>query len=161
VEGSEELQTLPRREVQSRIMDQPDDVTLDTSENGWQILRRNEPDGTLQMDYAIYNRQCFENALPTVRLYWAQRITQPNGRLANAVYFPGDAGRRYIAIDDRLEYMLPLDRLCLLHEMIHLKLGTESHGEDFVSEFKRVLDANKWEVMGCIDDPAQSPTAAA
>jgi hypothetical protein len=35
-----------------------------------------------------------------------------------------------------------------------VKLGPESgHGEDFIAEFKRVLDANKWEVLGCIDAP--------
>lgn len=59
---------------------------------------------------------------------------------------------RYIAIDDTLSGMFPLERLCLLHEMVHVKVGPEfGHGEEFITEFKRVLDANKWEVMGCVD----------
>jgi hypothetical protein len=36
--------------------------------------------------------------------------------------------------------------------MVHVKLGPDcGHGEEFVAEFRRVLDANKWEVMGCTD----------
>jgi hypothetical protein len=42
--------------------------------------------------------------------------------------------------------------------MVHVKLDRvyDGHGEPFINEFRRVLDANKWEVMGCIDEPAKS-----
>jgi hypothetical protein len=40
---------------------------------------------------------------------------------------------------------------------LHVKLGPESgHGEDFVAEFKRVLDANKWEVMDALTLPLKN-----
>jgi hypothetical protein len=137
------------------------DLTEDVC-NGWRILRENKLPGLLQMYYAMYNKQCFDGSLPFVAVIWAERITQPDGTPANAIYVPGDAAlrRRYIAIDGRLSGMFPLERLCLLHEMIHVKLGPESgHGEDFIAEFKRVLDANKWEVMGCIDASPQKPAS--
>jgi hypothetical protein len=109
--------------------------------------------------YMIYNKQYFDGSLPVIPVCWAKRITLPDGHGANAVYVPGDAllKRHYIAIDDTLSGMFPLERLCLLHEMVHVKVGPESgHDEQFIAEFKRVLDANKWELMGCIDSAPQA-----
>jgi hypothetical protein len=94
--------------------------------------------------------------VPQLSHVWARMITQPNGHRVNAVYVPGDAAvkRRYIALDDRLAAMFPLERLCLLHEMVHVMVGPEcGHGEEFIAEFRRLLDTNKWEVVGCIGGP--------
>ncbi len=64
----------------------------------------------------------------------------------------------YIAIDDQLSGMFPLERLCLLHEMVHVRVGPDNgHGQEFIAEFRCVLDANKWEVMGCMDSSPQTP----
>src|ERR1700722_1838008 len=95
------------------------DLTEDVC-NGWRILRENKLPGLLQTYYAMYNKQCFDGSLPFVVVIWAERITQPDVTPANAIYVPGDAvlRRRYIAIDGLLSGMFPLERLCLLHEMI-------------------------------------------
>jgi hypothetical protein len=56
--------------------------------------------------------------------------------------------------------MFPLERLCLLHEMV--SVGIEpigGHGEEFITEFKRVLDATGRDVMGCVDSRLTSPQA--
>jgi hypothetical protein len=140
----------------------PPDLIEDVTEDGWHISRDDKRDVLLEAYYTIYNTQCFNGSLPFVAVRWAKSIILPDGQRANAVYVPGDAllKRRYIAIDDTLSGMFPLERLCLLHEMVHVKLGPESgHGKDFIAEFRRVLDANKWEVMGCIDAPPQEPAA--
>ena len=140
----------------------PIDLVEDVTEDGWRISREDKRDMLLESYYVIYNKQCFNNSLPFVPVCWAKRITHPDGSRANAIFVPGDAllKRPYIAIDDTLSGMFPLERLCLLHEMVHVKLGPEcGHGDDFIAEFKRVLDANKWEVMGCADATAQRATS--
>jgi hypothetical protein len=138
------------------MTNEPDELAEDVTEDGWRIFREKGRSALLEMHYTMYNRQCFNGTLPLIAVYWAKRISLPDGGHANSIYVPGDAlvRGRYIAIDDTLSGMFPLERLCLLHEMVHVQLGPESgHGEDFIAEFKRVLDANKWEVMGCIDCP--------
>ncbi len=129
----------------------PDPIE-DLTEDGFCIRHRNTRDMNLEQYYDIYNRQCFGGNLPFTPILWAESITEKDGNRANAIYVSGDSKlkKRYIAIDERLCGMFPLDRLCLLHEMVHVRLGPDSnHGEDFICEFRRVLDANKWEVMGC------------
>lgn len=140
----------------NRGMPTADNLIEDVTEDGFRVVRENRFDLLLNSYYMIFNQQLFNGSLPQVPVFWAKRITQPNGHGATAVYVPGDAKlkRRYIAIDDTLSGMFPLERLCLLHEMVHVKVGPDcGHGEEFVAEFRRVLDANKWEVMGCIDGP--------
>jgi len=136
---------------------QTNDLVEDVTENGSRIRRFNRLDLHLNSCYAILNKQCFNNALPGIPVYWAEHIDiQPDHLHSNAVYVPGDSVIKdpYIAIDDCLAGKYPLDQLCLLHEMVHVRIGPEfDHGEVFIAEFKRALDANKWEVMGCIDAP--------
>jgi len=133
------------------------------TENGCYIRRNTHRSGMLEMHYAMYSRQCFSGSLPFVSVYWAETITFPDESHPNAIYVPGDSLVKHplIAINEALCGMFPLERLCLLHEMVHVKIGPESgHGEEFITEFKRLLDANRWEVMGCIDMPEPSqPTA--
>jgi hypothetical protein len=119
-----------------------DDVIEDVSEDGFRIVRENKFDLLLNSYYMTYNQQLFNGSLPQVPVFWAKRITQPNGCGASAVYVPGDAKLkcRYIAINHTLG-MSPLERLCLLHEMVHVKVGPDCcHGEEFVVEFRRVLE---------------------
>jgi hypothetical protein len=77
-----------------------DDVIEDVSEDGFRIVRENKFDLLLNSYYMIYNQQLFNGSLPQVPVFWAKRITQPNGCGATAVYVPGDAKlkRQYIAI---------------------------------------------------------------
>lgn len=128
-------------------------IVEEVTQDGFRILRESAEDMLLWAYYTHYNHMCFSGSLPPVPLYWAKSITLPDGGHANAVYVseetPDGQKRRYIAVDEKLQSMFPLERLCLLHEMVHLKVP--GHADDFIAEFKRVLDANKWEVMGCID----------
>ena len=138
----------------------PADLIEDVTEDGFRICRENKRDMLLEAYYMIYNKQCFGGSLPFVPVCWAKSITLPDGHRANAIYLPGDSlvKHRYIAIDDQLSGMFPLERLCLLHEMVHIRVGPDNgHGEEFIAEFRRVLDANKWEVMGCIDSSPGAP----
>jgi hypothetical protein len=136
----------------------PADLIEDVTEDGFRICRENKRDMLLETYYMIYNRQCFGGSLPAVSVCWAKCITLPDGQRVSAIYVPGDSliKRRYIAIDERLAGIVPLEQLCLLHEMVHVKVGPDlGHGEEFINEFRRVLDANKWEVMGCLDSSLQ------
>jgi hypothetical protein len=131
----------------------PEEVTQD----GYRIVRVGKSgDVLLQEHYKSFNQECFDNTLPFVPVCRARSIRTPQGGRANALYIPADetlAKRDYIVIDETLCGMFPFERLCLLHEMVHVKLSPQvGHGEEFIAEFKRVLDANKWEVLGCIDE---------
>lgn len=131
----------------------------EVTEDGIRICRDDKPNFELETHYWSLNRQCFNGSLPTMPVYWAESITVPDGSRANAIYVPGDSvvKQRYIAMRNDLNGMFPLERLCLLHEMVHVAIGPDlGHGEEFIAEFRRVLDANKWEVMGCTDTPLQS-----
>jgi len=95
-------------------------------------------------------------------IYWAKSIATPDDSHANALYVSevSPVKRRFIVLDEKLSDMFPLERLCLLHEMVHV--GIEpigGHGEEFITEFKRVLDATGWDVMGCVDSRLASPQA--
>jgi hypothetical protein len=134
-----------------------DDLVEDVTEDGFHIIRETAVDMLLWAYYTHYNQSYFNGSLPSMPLHWAKRIILPDGKHANALYVSEEAPvkRRYIAIDKTLSDMFPLERLCLLHEMVHVKVGPEvGHGEEFITEFKRVLDADKWAVMGCLDAPA-------
>jgi len=137
-------------------MNQTPELIEEITQDGCRIVREARQDLLLRIYYTAYNQRCFEGRLPEMPIYWAKAISLPDGRRAVALYvseeFP--VGRRYIVINEKLSDMFPLERLCLLHEMVHVKIEPISgHGEEFISEFRRVLDASDWEVMGCIDSP--------
>jgi len=73
-----------------------------------------------------------------VPVCWAKSITSLTDTAANAFTCRRLLVKhRYIAIDDQLSGMFPLERLCLLHEMVHIKVGPDNgHGEEFITEFK-------------------------
>jgi len=111
----------------------PADLIEDVTEDGCRICRENKRDMLLEQYYMIHNKQCFGGSLPFVPVCWAKSITLPDGHRANAIYLPGDSlvKHRYIAIDDQLSGMFPLERLCLLHEMVHIKVGPDNgHGKN-------------------------------
>jgi len=133
----------------------PDDLTEDVTQDGYRIVRKVGQDMNLLAYYTVYNQRCFNGSLPSVPIFWAKSISFPDGSQANALYVSEESpAKRFIVLNEKLSDMFPLERLCLLHEMVHVKLEPISgHGEEFIAEFKRVLDANQWEVMGCIDSP--------
>jgi hypothetical protein len=136
----------------SSLSDRIEEVTAD----GWRIVRERGVDMILSAYYMSYNHQLFDKCLPEMDIFWASSIASPDGRHANALYISEESPvkRRYIVLDENLNSMFPLERLCLLHEMVHVRLEPISgHGDEFIAEFKRVLDANRWEVLGCIDEP--------
>jgi hypothetical protein len=134
----------------------PRNLVEEVTQDGWHIVLEPKVDIILMTYYASYNERCFENKLPRMAIFWATSITSPAGDHANALYVSQESpvSRRYIVLDQKLNGMFPLERLCLLHEMVHVKLEPIlGHGDEFIAEFKRVLDANRWEVLGCIDEP--------
>jgi hypothetical protein len=140
------------------------EVTLD----GYRVVHDKNVASIMQIYYASFNKHCFNGELPTVPVCWAKHIQGPGGDFAhvNGVYVhdknaEGKTMRRFIAIDETFAGLPPLDRQILLHEMVHVKLDGiyDGHGEPFINEFRRVLDADKWGVMGCIDAPANKEQA--
>jgi hypothetical protein len=133
------------------------ELVEETTQDGYRIVREAQPDLLLGMYYAAYNQACFDGSLPDMPIFWAKVICSPKGNHPVGLYVPEEDAvikRRYIVVDERLSSMFPLERLILLHEMVHVKLGPDiGHGEEFIAEFKRVLDATRWEEMGCIDSP--------
>jgi hypothetical protein len=138
------------------------DPIEEVTQDGCHIVREAGQDMLLSAYYTHYNEKCFDGSLPDVPIFWAKTISLLDGSRPMALYVSEEApvNRRYIVLDEKLSDMFPLERLCLLHEMVHVKIEPISgHGEEFIAEFKRVLDANQWEVMGCIDSPKpQEPT---
>jgi|HubBroStandDraft_6_1064221.scaffolds.fasta_scaffold433114_3 hypothetical protein len=139
----------------------PDGRVEEVTQDGWRIVRDAMQCATLMGYYMHYNFSCFAGELPDTPVFWAESITLPDGKShANALYVSDESlGRPYIVLDKKLESMMPLDRLCLLHEMVHVSLGpaVSGHGERFIAEFKRVLDANRWEVIGGSDSLDAKP----
>lgn len=134
----------------------PKNLVDEVTQDGWHIVREPKVDMILLAYYMVYNQRCFDNNLPEMAIFWATSIASLDGGHANALYVSEESPvkRRYIVLDENLNGMFPLERLCLLHEMVHVKLEPVfGHGDDFIAEFKRVLDANHWEVLGCIDEP--------
>jgi hypothetical protein len=132
------------------------DLIEDVTQDGCRIVREAGQDMLLSAYYTIYNQQCFDGTLPEMPIFWAKSISLSDGGHPMALYVSEESPvrRRYIVLDEKLSSMFPLERLSLLHEMVHVKIEPISgHGDEFIAEFKRVLDANHWEVMGCIDLP--------
>lgn len=130
------------------------DVVEEVTQDGYSIVRETAQDMLLWAYYLHYNQKYFGGSLPSMPIFWAKSICTPDGSHANALYVSEDSPvkRRFIVVDEKLSGMLPLERLCLLHEMVHVKIEPISgDGEEFITEFKRALDADRWEVMGCID----------
>jgi hypothetical protein len=129
----------------------------DHTEDGRCIVRELGPNFGLQRTYDSFNRQYFSNSLPRIRVFWAKSITYKDHDYtsrANGIFVTPDSliKQPYIAIDEALSNVSPFEYLCLLHEMVHVKLGADiEHGEEFIAELKRVLDANNWGLMGCLD----------
>jgi hypothetical protein len=141
----------------------PDDFIEETTADGCRIVRATGQDLLLAFYFTHYNKRCFDNTLPDMPVFWAKSISRPDGSHPIALHVPQTESpirRQYIVLHEKLAGMFPFERLTLLHEMVHAKLGdTVGHGEEFIAEFKRVLDATRWEEMGCIDSPkAQEPT---
>jgi hypothetical protein len=132
----------------------------DVTDDGFRIRRENKRDMMLEFYYLHYNKQYFNGRLPFFPVFWAKSIKLPDGGHANALCVSADSSVKhgYIVIDETLSDMFPLERLCLLHEMVHVSIGPElGHGPEFIAEFKRVLDADKWNVMGCTDPNTPTP----
>jgi hypothetical protein len=132
------------------------EVIEEMTQDGCRIVRDVAPDLLLCAYYKGYNEKYFDGSLPQLPVFWARTITLPDGGHPVALYVTQESPvkRRYIVLHEKLSDMFPLERLCLLHEMVHAKLEPVfGHGEEFIAEFKRALDANRWEVMGCIDSP--------
>lgn len=122
----------------------------DETQDGWHIVYDRSRDPDLIRHYMEYNHACFDGSLPDIDLVWAKSIRSPEGQPAHGLYVSEDSPerRRYIALDEKLSDMFGLERFCLLHEMVHTKLDpVKGHGEEFLSELKRVLDAIHWEVL--------------
>jgi hypothetical protein len=138
-------------------MPEHSNVIADYTEDGRCIVRDVKPNYALQTAYDGFNRQYFNSRLPRIRVYWAKSITykeHDHTSRANGIFVTPDSlvKHPYIAIDENLSKVSPFEYLCLLHEMVHVTLGADiEHGEEFVAELKRVLDANKWDLMGCLD----------
>jgi hypothetical protein len=118
--------------------------------DGWRIVYDGSLDPLLIRQYVAYNHTCFDGSLPEIPLVWAKSIRSPEGRHAHGLYVSEESPekRRYIALDEKLSDMFGLERFCLLHEMVHAKLDPiPGHGDEFLSELKRVLDAIHWEVL--------------
>jgi hypothetical protein len=123
----------------------------ETTQDGYMIVREPGMDMLLWAYYVSYNKRCFDGSLPEMPVFWGKTIARGNERHVHALYVYEDP-RRYIVLNETLQGMEPFDRLCLLHEMIHVKIDPISgHGAEFIAELKRVLDAAQWDVMGCID----------
>jgi len=105
--------------------------------------------------YFSYNKKYFDSGLPALNVYWASSIRFPDGHSANALFVPNEMskdGRPFIVIREELQGLEPLPRQCILHEMVHVKVGGEhGHSKAFIDEFQRVLNLDGWEVMGCTD----------
>jgi len=132
------------------------DLTEIVTQDGCRILREaGPPDFLLCAYYAGYNQRYFDGSLLEMPVFWAKTISLPDGKHPMALYVSEESPvKRYIVLDEKLLGIFPLERLCLLHEMVHVKIAPVSgHGEEFIAEFKRVLDASHWEEMGCIDSP--------
>jgi len=126
------------------------------TKDGYRIVREaGPPDFLLCAYYAGYNQRYFDGSLPEMLVFCAKTISLPDGKHPVALYVSEESPvKRYIVLNEKLKDMFPLERLCLLHEMVHVKIEPISgHGEEFVAEFKRVLYASNWEEMGCIDTP--------
>ncbi len=120
------------------------------TQDGWHVVYDGRGDMLLWGHYTAYNHTCFDGSLPDLPLVWAKSITSPDGHRAHGLYISEESPvkRRYIAIDEKLSDLFGLERFCILHEMVHAKLDPiEGHGEEFLAELKRVLDAIKWEVL--------------
>ncbi len=118
--------------------------------DGWRIVYDGSLDMLLFGHYMAYNHACFGGSLPDIPLVWAKSISSPDGHHAHGLYVSEESPvkRRFIALDEKLIGMFGLERFCLLHEMVHAKLDPiDGHGEEFLAELKRVLDAIKWEVL--------------
>lgn len=123
----------------------------EVTQDGYRIAREAKQDMLLWAYYKSYNHLCFEGSLPEMPIFWAASLALPDGRDVNALYV-SEESRQYIVLNKRLMDMAPFERVSLLHEMVHVKIDPISgHGEEFIAEFRRVLDADHWEVMGCID----------
>jgi ribosomal protein S18 acetylase RimI-like enzyme len=131
-----------------------DDLSEEVMQDGCRIVGISGADLNLLAHYEIYNRKYFDATLPAMPVFWAKAIYLADRRRANGLYVCEETPtkRRYIVLDEKLSGMFPLERLCLLHEMVHVKIEpVHGHNGKFVAELKRVLDADGWEVMGCVD----------
>lgn len=128
----------------SMMASSPDGLIGEMTQDGCRIVRKPRPDILLLAYYRCYNQQCFDGTFAPVPIFWAKSIFLPCGSRANGLYvYEESPTKRYIVLDEKLSDMFPLERLCLLHEMVHLKIEPIcGHGEEFVGEFKRVLDAS-------------------
>jgi hypothetical protein len=122
----------------------------DETQGGWRIVYDRSRDPDLIRHYMEYDHACFDGSLPDIDLVWAKSIRSPEGQHAHGLYVSEESPERgrYIALDEKLSDMFGLERFCLLHEMVHAKLDPIlGHGDEFLSELKRVLDAIHWEVL--------------
>jgi hypothetical protein len=121
------------------------------------IRRAKGADRTLTMFYFRYNVEYFNGSLPQLRVHWADEI-EFEGDSVHALFVPEEQTPRqesFIVISSKLKELDPFQYLCLLHEMVHVRLfgSVYGHPREFVEEFKRVLDENRWQVLSSLDEP--------
>jgi hypothetical protein len=135
-----------------------DDYIEEVTTDGYNIVRKTGQDLLLAFYFADYNKRCFDNTLPGMPVFWAKSISYTDGSHPIGLHVPDTDSpirRQYIVVHEKLAGMFPFERLTLLHEMVHANLGNAvGHGEEFIAEFKRVLDATRWAEIGCIDSPS-------
>jgi hypothetical protein len=147
--------------LRSLEVDTEEITTLDGCE-----IRRDR--GYDPFTYMAYNVKYFGGNLPNLPVYWASKILLPDKHSAIALFIPAKAasdGHPFIVLSEKLRDVSPLDGLSLIHEMVHVKMEmmdqtgeTSGHPEAFVQELQRVLNLDRWKLMGCDDESGRSDT---
>jgi hypothetical protein len=99
---------------------------------------------TLERWYRDYNRKYFSAALPetgAVRMWHAPLRKECGASRYGCVWgFECDAEQWDLHLDDWLKEHEPFAKICLLHEMVHIKLWPfRFHGKKFNAEIERLV----------------------
>ena len=96
--------------------------------------------------YDTLNNKYFAGALPsnTVTVFFDHHLYP---HLGHAMAHAGrdHFGAWIIGIDDRLRDFENVVEILLLHEMIHVELGTEEHGSSFQARFRALVEAGAFD----------------
>ena len=113
------------------------------------MLTAGHGNATLYRWYLKYNRLYFNGELPVdLLIYWEPSIPTDAGAETCPVYEVA-AGKFKITMDPGIQALTKYWKICLLHEMYHVKLWAKhpkhQHGKLFQEERRRV------EAMGAYD----------
>jgi hypothetical protein len=88
------------------------------------IRREKGADGTVTIFYFRYNVEYFNGNLPQLKVHWADEIFE--GDSVHALFVPEEQTPRqesFIVISSKLKELDSFQHLCLLHEMVHVRLS--------------------------------------